>query len=390
MSPPAAALADADPQVTTPVLAVAGLTLRFGGLTAVDGVSLSVQAGEIVAVIGPNGAGKTSLFNAITGMYAPTAGSVLIDGVSPVAARRGRDVARWIACGALTAAVAAVAVNLDSLWADTVGQFYEYHQPFPWLKAFSAALADCWPADAQAWWWMWGPAACGMACGTGGAWAVWRRTRQGCERVARAGVARTFQNLRLFRGLSVRDNVLVGMDRHLRSGPWATMLRLPGARREAARARREADDLLAFVGLTREAERAAGTLAYGHQRRLEIARALAVAPRLLLLDEPAAGANPAEAAALMALIQRIRERGISVLLIEHHMRVVMGLSDRVVVLHQGRVLASGTPHQVRSDPRVIAAYLGGPEPARAEEPDADAKWADTESIADINAKPDAP
>ena len=363
MSAAAPSPAPAPAPAATPVLDVAGLTLRFGGLTAVDGVTLSVNPGEIVAVIGPNGAGKTSLFNAITGLYAPTAGTVLIAGRSAVAPLRAWDVARWILAGVLTAVIATVLVNVVTLWADAVDGLYIYRQPFPWLKGISAFLGDFVPADAASRWWIAVPAAAGFLTGVGGAWAVWRRTRLGPDRVARAGIARTFQNLRLFRGLSVRDNVLVGMERHLRRGALATVLTTPGQRKESREAVRTADELLEFVGLLHESERAAGTLPYGHQRRLEIARALAVQPALLLLDEPAAGANPSEAAALMDLIRKIRARGIAVLLIEHHMRVVMGLSDRVIVLHQGKVLASGTPDHVRKNPAVIAAYLGGPAPA---------------------------
>ena len=172
------------------------------------------------------------------------------------------------------------------------------------------------------------------------------------------GIARTFQNLRLFRDLSALDNVRLGAHRHLRGSAIAAALRLPAHHRDEADAEAAARDALAVVGLTGSAQRAAGHLPYGHQRRLEIARALASRPRLLLLDEPAAGMHGGEADALEDLIRRIRDRGITIILIEHHMRLVMRLAERIVVLHHGAKLAEGTPAEIRADPQVITAYLG--------------------------------
>jgi branched-chain amino acid transport system ATP-binding protein len=244
------------------------LGIHFGGLVALDGVSIEVAPRSIHAVIGPNGAGKSTLVNVITGIYAPTTGRVLLDGV---------------------------------------------------------VLSG-----------------------------------QPPHRIAAQGVARTFQNTELFTELSARENVLIGLHRHLGYGMLASTLRLPGFRRAEREAVRRADELLALLDLEAQADTAAGDLALGQQRRLELARALAVGPRLLLLDEPAAGLRAAEAEGLSTVLLRLRdELGLTLLLIDHVMRVVMGVSERITVLNYGRKLAEGTPAEVRRNPDVIAAYLGG-------------------------------
>ena len=249
------------------LLKVSGLSMRFGGLLAVNGVALTVKEKQVVSMIGPNGAGKTTVFNCLTGFYKPSAGSIVLDGES-----------------------------IEGL--------------------------------------------------------------PGHE-IARKGVVRTFQNVRLFKDMTAVENLLIAQHRHLNTNFLAGLFKTPSFRRSERTAMEYAAHWLEQVNLTDVANRPAGTLAYGQQRRLEIARCMMTRPRILMLDEPAAGLNPRETEDLKALIGMLRnDHDVTVLLIEHDMKLVMSISDHIYVINQGTPLANGTPEQIRNNPDVIKAYLG--------------------------------
>ena len=253
--------------MTKSVLQADNISVKFGGLVAVDDVSFDIPTGGVVSLIGPNGAGKTTFFNVLTGLYKPTSGTVTFDDK-----------------------------NI---------------------------------------------------------------TAKPPHKIAQAGVARTFQNIRLFGLMTAEENVMVAMHSHLKSGIISTILGTKKQRREERESKKTARELLEFVGIGNTADQFARNLSYGDQRRLEVARALALKPKVLLLDEPTAGMNPQESKTFVDFVYRVRdEKDVSILLIEHDMSVVMKVSERITVLDRGQKIAEGTPAEIKSNKRVIEAYLG--------------------------------
>jgi branched-chain amino acid transport system ATP-binding protein len=333
-----------EPEIEGPLLRASAVTKRFGGLVAVNSAELEIPRGSVVSLIGPNGAGKTTFFNVLAGILDPTSGSIEFRGRVMIARpKRGwLEPFLWIAPAVVALVIGYLVWQLiDPANVELGLVMVTISLGILIASLLTAIIRPLWYDDLLE------------------RFGIFKSARP--NDMVRAGIGRTFQNIRLFQNMTAIENVLVGMHSRLKSNVVDALVSTPRRRREEEAATEQARKWLAVVGLRGRDNVLARNLPYGDQRRLEIARALASEPVLLLLDEPTAGMNPNETVEMTRLIGRLRrELGLTILLIEHDMRVVMGVSDRITVLDHGERIAEGTPEEVRANPRVIEAYLGSP------------------------------
>ncbi len=369
------------------ILKVHNLTKDFGGVRAVDNVSFEIEKGSIVSIIGPNGAGKTTLFNMLTGLLKPTKGSILFKNQEIVPEDKPEDFKFLTKISIIYAIYSffVVAYFYFIYYKDATFQFeftlfsilivlFRFYTSFRmqkrviWAKGFNSIILFFDTAFAIFFAFYKNqiiPAIIITAISCYFYYYFNRRKTKNlfgefieADKIAVSGIARTFQNIRLFQNLTTLDNVMIGFHKSINENLFGVLLNTKHKKLEEEKFVEKALQLLDYVGLKQHAYFLASNLPYGEQRKLEIARALALEPELLLLDEPAAGMNPVETENLLQLIKKIRDDGTTVILIEHDMKLVMNISDKIIVLDYGKKIAEGKPEEIKNNPRVIEAYLG--------------------------------